>query len=190
MRVVLLLLSLILIAVARPTSMSTPDPWATPPLVPKTADPRLFAAWNGHNEEVWALNHSGSGTFTQYYYEVPTGALKQLRYDVTITASADGNLTLALARANHKCGVYHAHFMDASEQILMVTGDNAPQWDGQRPQGFSVMRADELPLDLKILNSSAAQQAEIYRGMQRKHMKFNPPVPLPSPIDPRFSPAC
>jgi hypothetical protein len=188
MRVVLLLLSLVSIgAVAQ---ASTSDPGGTPPFVATSVDPRLFSGWNGQNEEVWALYHSGSGTFTQYYYEVPTGALKQLRYDVTITASAGGNLTLALTQGHHQCGVYQAHFMDATQQILIVKGDNAPEWNGPRSQGFSVMRAAELPLDLKILNSSAAQQAAVYRQMQQQHIKFDPPVPLPSPVDPRFSPAC
>lgn len=189
MRVLLLLLLPVLIGSSSPSS-ATPDPAGTPPFVPKTVDPRFFVAGNGQNEEVWALNHSGSGTFTQYYYEVPSGALKRLRYDVTITSSEGRDFTLTLSRNHRQCTIYHAHFMDGSEQILLVNGDNAPQWNGPKPQGFSAMRAADLALDLKGLDSSAAQQAAMYRQMRQQHMKFNPPVRMPSPVDPRYSPAC
>jgi hypothetical protein len=133
MRVVLILLSLVFVGVA--AQAATPDPGGTPPFVPKTTDPRLFVTGNGQNEEVLALHRSGNGTFTQYNYEVPTGLLKQLRYDVTLTDSPNGGMALTFVRDRRQCSTYHAHFMDGSEQTLLVNGDDAPQWNGPRRQG-------------------------------------------------------
>jgi len=158
----------------------------TPKHIPKTQSPRFFVAGSAETQLVWTLRNPPVGdTFAYYYIELPSGTLKELRYDLSIDQSGSGML-LTLSRNGLRCRTYRARFLDNDEQVLFVQGGVS---SADRPQGFSVFDDDELALSIHVLQEGAAIDSAWYRDMRKHHYKIGGPAPLPD-IDPRFTPPC